>query len=104
MKHFFILGCSLLLASCSTTKTLPKYQLGNDYYSFRQPGGRFEKVYVKVDEDSVVIIPSDPTLGYIKPATNQLFIKPSFDVDVLVTLFKYRPGTQNLPRQLTTDF
>lgn len=103
-RSLFVIVVSALLYSCASTGTLPKYQLGNSYYRFRQSGGRFTKVYVKVVEDSVKIIPVDTTLANIKPATDQLFVKPSLDIDVMVTLFKYRPSTQNLPRQLTTDF
>ena len=104
-RSFIVLvACSILLYSCSTTSTLPKYQLGSDYYMFRQSGTRSKKVFVDIGEDSVKVIPVGTDLLKIDPSKDKIFIKPSFDVDIMVTLFKYRPSTGNIPRQLTTDF
>jgi hypothetical protein len=104
-RSFIVLiVCSLLSYSCTTTNVLPKYQLGSDYYSFRQSGAKPVKVFVDVSGDSVKILPVDKNSLVIDPTKDKFFIHPSFDVDILVTLFKYRPAIQNLPRQLTTDF
>lgn len=40
----------------------------------------------------------------ISVGSGQTFVKPSFDIDVLVVVFKYRPGLASIPSQLTTDF
>jgi hypothetical protein len=104
MNRFLLGSCFLILVSCVNTKTSPIYQLGDDYYNFRQSGGKATKVYVTVDEDSVTVIPNNPNGLTLDHSKDLRFTKPSFDVDVLVTLFKYRPSTQGLPRQLTTDF
>jgi hypothetical protein len=96
--------CILLFSSCATTSTLPKYQLRDDHYTFHQPGGGFTEVYADVEDDTIKVIAADKTPVAIDLSQNQLFLKPSFDVDVLVTLFKYRPSSQGLPRQLTADF
>jgi hypothetical protein len=96
--------CSSLLYSCTTTSVLPKYELGSNYYTFRQSGGKPQEVFVEVGEDTVQVIPVDSGRLVINPAKDKLFTRPSFDVDIMVTLFKYRPAAGNLPRQLTTDF
>lgn len=93
----------ILMSSCATTSTLPKYQLGDDYYKFRDANGHYTKVYVDIEEDSIKIM-KDGSSFTLKPGESQKFLKPSFDVDVLVTVFKYRPSTMDFPRQLTTDF
>lgn len=104
-RSFIVLvSCSILLYSCTTTSVLPKYELGSDYYRFHQAGTKPKKVYVEVAEDSVRLISVDKIPLSIDPSKDKFFTRPSFDVDIMVTLFKYRPEIQNLPRQLTTDF
>lgn len=100
----FIIG---FLSSCSSLTNIPESQLSSDYYDFRQPGSRYTKVYVDVKEDSLIIIPIDKNKvgsSPIKDAANQSFLRKSFDIDVLTVPFKFRPSTNNLPRQLTVDF
>jgi len=38
------------------------------------------------------------------PSNGQVLFRRSFDVDVMTVPFKFRPATQNLPRQLNVDF
>ena len=103
-RFLFLLAiCSSLFYSCTTTSVLPKYELGSNYYTFRQSGSEPKKVFVEVSEDTIQVFPVDSPL-VINPSKDKLFTRPSFDVDIMVTLFKYRPATGNLPRQLTTDF
>ncbi|HEU5288998.1 MAG TPA: hypothetical protein VFU05_00050 [Cyclobacteriaceae bacterium] len=96
--------CSLFLYSCTSTGVLPKYELGSDYYTFSQRNAKPQKVFVEVDTDSIKIVPVDKSPLQIDPTKDKLFTRPSFDADIMVTLFKYRTATGNLPRQLTTDF
>lgn len=96
-----------MLSSCATLNNASQYQLRNDQYEFRQPGGRYTKVYVNVKEDTVTITPvgkNATNARAIQPGTDEVFRKRSFDLDVLVVLFKYRPSSYGFPRQLNTDF
>lgn len=48
---------------------------------------------------------SDQAIGpRVSLVSGQTLVKPSFDIDVLVVVFKYRPGLSSIPGQLTTDF
>jgi hypothetical protein len=103
----FLLVCSassLILYSCSSTSNLPAYEFGNNYYTLRQPGAKPMKVYVDISEDTMKVTPVGTNIATVEPSKSQVFIRPTFDVDILITLFKYRPATEGLPRQLTTDF
>ena len=97
----------VLLFSCSTLKKLPESNLGSDYYYlYRQEGGT-TKVYVNVVDDSIEIVAARPDAKEsesVVPSNGQLLFRRSFDVDVMTVPFKFRPATQNLPRQLTVDF
>lgn len=104
MNRLILISSALLLSSCATVSTLPKYQLGDDYYKFRKEDGHYIKAFVDVGEDTIKIQSEENAALPTNPKKDLLFLKPSFDVDVLVTVFKYRPATTNLPRQLTTDF
>lgn len=91
------------LAGCSGFKNLPKYQLSNDYYRFHQPGQPSVQVFVTLKDDSIQITKLDQTLEIVS-GQDEYFIKRSFDVDAMTVLFKYRPGTIGLPRQLNPSF
>jgi hypothetical protein len=96
-----------MLSACGGLKKIPESQLIPGYYEFKQPGERFRKVYVDVDHDSVTIVSTNQNVAVANPnkqSTDQLFLKRSFDVDVLITPFKFRPSTANFPVQLNTDF
>jgi hypothetical protein len=100
----FLIG--LILISCGTIRNAPKYELGDGAYDFRQPGSVYIKTNVYVTEDTVRIFsrtkPTEPVIP--DPHKNEIFLKRSFDVDVMTIAFKYRPGSTYLPRQLNTDF
>lgn len=87
-------------------KDSPKYQLSDGHYDFRQPGGKFRKAVVYILDDSVKIFAGKSLREAVIPEINkdQLFIKHSFDIDVLTVPFKFRPIEAGLPRQLTTEF
>jgi hypothetical protein len=94
-----------LFASCASMKNAPKYQLSNGGYKFRQEGS-FRKVQVYIKEDSLMVFENDDVTKSIIPDFNkdQIYLKRTFDIDVMTIGVKYRPATLNLPRQLTTDF
>lgn len=101
-----ILTLSLFIGGCGTLRNSPKYQLGDDYYEYRQKGTRYQKAFAQVQDDTVRIysnkIPGEVIVSSFN--SDQFFLKRSFDVDVMTVGFKYRPATSNLPRQLNTDF
>lgn len=94
------------LSACATLKDSPKYQLGDSNYHFRQKGNRYQKAWVYVSDDSIQVLSDKPPHIPIPqiPHQDKLFLKKSFDIDVITVGFKYRPATSVLPRQLTTDF
>jgi hypothetical protein len=104
MKHYLALGLAFLAASCATITNSPKYQLNNGYYDFRQQGNRYKKVFVEVTDDSVKIYPSNGESITILPSSDEFFRTRTFDLDVTTIGFRYRPATQNLPRQLNSTF
>jgi hypothetical protein len=97
---------------CSSISTLSESQFTNGTYRTKigQSGGpnTLQDVYVKVTADSVFLVPMDAAGNAAGPPEvvqeGQVFHKPSFDFDVLVVIFKYRPELTSLPSQLTTDF
>ncbi len=105
----YILPCFIIvvLSSCSTLKNLPDSGLSPGYYQLHQSDSRYIKVYLDTKEDSLIIIPIDKSgnsLSPVKMINDQSFLKRSFDIDVLIVPFKFRPSSFNFPRQLTTDF
>ena len=97
----------MLISSCATLNNASQYQLRNDRYEFRQPGSRYTNVYIEVKEDTVSVTPigkNATSAKAIQPGADELFRKRSFDLDVLVVPFKYRPSSSGFPRQLNTDF
>jgi hypothetical protein len=107
MKYFQFLFALIIFSSCATSKKIPDSTLESDYYDYQYEGSKFSRVYVDVSGDSLKIIsiddnskPGEP----IAPGDRQLFLKRSFDIDVMTVPFKYRPATKNLPRQLNVDF
>ncbi len=109
VKYLSLSLICLALSSCATVSSLTESQLTTGAYDFRPADAQskeFTKVYVST-RDSVSIIPLDKEgngLQPIGPAPGQVFRKPSFDIDVLVVLFKYRPSSFGFPSQLTADF
>lgn len=122
--YYLLAFISLLLStSCTSFQESAKYELNNGYYKVRAEGGEDQKVYVYINEDTLVAY---PLIEKVKPArldtsssaalafpevissTNlyqpQIFHEYSFDLDVLAILFKYRPKSESLPRQLNTQY
>lgn len=106
LRLFYFSVVVLFIAGCSATKDAPKYELTDGRYAYRQPGEKFRKVYVFVDGDSVNLFTDQAGTMPIVPQIlrDEFFLKRSFDVDVAVAPFKFRPASVNLPRQLNADF
>ena len=107
MKILPIFFVVVLLSSCATLKKLPESNLQSDFYKVPGQQGGPGKVYVDVTVDSVKIVSTDSESGkhVSHGALNgQVFLKETFDIDVMTVPFKFRPATQNLPRQLTVEF
>lgn len=93
---------TVLFASCSAFKDLPKYQLQDDYYLVRQNGKPTLRAYVHLLGDSLQVLASDGQLLPVKPGAEVHFIRRSFDVDLLAVPFKYRPISNGFPRQMNS--
>jgi len=107
MKLLILAIFCILFLSCATLKKLPEANLKSDYYYLHQQERGNTKVYVNVVADSIRIITDQPNqkdTASIVPSDGQLLFSRSFDIDVMTVPFKYRPATQNLPRQLVVDF
>ncbi len=103
MHKFIGLAILIILAGCSGLKNLPKYQLSDDYYQFHQPGQPSAKVFVRIQEDSIVITKLDESIQVIG-GQDEYFVKKSFDIDAMTVPFKYRPSSAGFPRQLNYAF
>jgi len=104
MKATSILPIVFLVCSCATLKNLPESNLKSDYYKMQPESGE-NKIYLNVEDDSLAIFSTiHPEMEARKVMNGQVFLREGFDIDVMTVPFKFRPATQNLPRQLTVDF
>lgn len=101
-----VLFLLLCIYGCSSVRNTHKYELDDGRYLFRQPDEKFRPVYVYVHDDSVSLFEDETGSKPIQPQVlkDEIFVKRSFDIDVIAVPFKFRPAAVNLPRQLTTDF
>lgn len=119
LLFFLLLGISF--TSCSMLNGTAKSELSDGIYQFKAGDGKARKIYLQVEEDSLVIFPLEQGKSTSAETAQPLvleekeerkkgrrdylvFRQPSFDVDVLTILFKYRPSQEGGPRQLNTDF
>jgi hypothetical protein len=93
----------LLFTACSSVKIFSKYELTDGKYRFHQKGEPYRKVDIEVDADSIYIYEGGQR---IKPKryVDQYYFQTNLDLDMLYTVFKYRPAEPSLPRQLTNNF
>lgn len=103
VKTFLYALVLLSLTSCSQVKVLSKYELTDGRYYFHQKGEHYRKVDVEMLEDSVVIVHNNQ-IHRPAPLRDQYFFQTNIDIDLLYTVFKYRPAQPSLPRQLTNSF
>jgi hypothetical protein len=106
-----------LLTSCSIFERSSRHGFESGYYHYRPESGVKTNVYLDIWEDSITGYPVTgktpgkiPVLGIsLQPKDTldehpAIFGKNSVDIDITTILFKYRPGIQSLPAQLSTDF
>src|SRR5687768_6292535 len=65
---------------------------------------KYTDAYIFVEGDSASVFSASKQKLSIDPSKDYFFIKQSFDLDVMTVVFKYRPATSGLPRQLNTEF
>jgi hypothetical protein len=97
-----LIGTVSLLTSCSSRSYLHKYEFQDGYYQYRQGDEPFKRVYISVGDDSTRIFHNDVPVKVL-PAIDQVALKHSFDFDVMIVPFKYRPSAEGAPRQLHAD-
>ena len=105
------------LTACNIFEKSSKHGFESGYYHYRPETGLKTKVFLDIGEDSITGYPvtgkmpdKNPVLGISLLPKDSLdehpvkFHKNSIDIDITTILFKYRPGIQTLPAQLSTDF
>ncbi len=100
-----------LLSGCATLQNNAKYDLAEGRYVLKLKNKKFD-CYVENNADSLVIYNIKSKISTVIPLkmnvylpVNHRLVKPSFDIDILTTLFKIRPQIDNvLPTQLNTNF
>ncbi len=105
MKYLLLVSIILFSTAPSSSQNTPENELGDGHYVFKQLGRRPEKIMLHVGEDTLKIISLDGNHIIIpESGKDEIFLKTSFDVDVMTILFKYRPSTSGFPIQLNTNF
>jgi hypothetical protein len=105
----------LMQYSCRVIEKSSQHGFESGYYKHDSGQGDQEKVYLDITEDQVTVYPVVST-GIGEPqltlplqqadslySTSSRFSKTSLDIDITSILFKYRPSTDELPAQLSTD-
>jgi hypothetical protein len=120
MRPFVSLILLLIaFSSCGVLIKTSKYQLSDGYYMAKSYKKKYTKVYLDNNPDTLsayylkkenrtwIIDTTQAPIQFVeKPSKTQepfLFIQPSFDVDVLTILFKFRPESENVPVQINTN-
>lgn len=112
MNRVVWLLVAVLYTGCSSVSNITDSELIAGRYervSRDETGQKVrQRVYLEGAGDSVSWVPVGTADVATAPPSRVVsgdhFIRPSFDVDVLVVVFKYRPGLASIPSQLTTDF
>lgn len=116
-KVIFITICLItFLSSCNTIEKASNHGFNSGYYKLKSENNTIKNVYLditdeqinvyqhkkrQVDHKQFLTIPLKTTDSLL---FNQIvFKKQSLDFDLTSILFKYRPSTDGLPAQLTTD-
>ncbi len=109
---YFYLSMNL---SCAVIDRSSRHDFESGYYKHRVAKGVAEKVYLDVGDDKVAVHPITGQVVGIPAFTIPLgktdtlrpvpsrFIKSSLDIDITTVLLKYRPVTQQLPAQLSSE-
>lgn len=94
---------TFIVTSCGVIKITTKHNLADGPYRFRHEGEKYRKVKIHVGDDTVAVFSRDDAPVAVEPKTRYL-LGNSFDIDVLVAPFKYRPVVQGTPRKLSSSF
>ena len=107
----------LVCHGCTLFEQSSRHGFINGFYHFKSDSGMVQEMYLDIEEDSITAYPltnkmidGTPAFGIsLLPAATigdhpEKFGKRSIDIDITTILFKYRPGLDGLPAQLTTDF
>lgn len=117
-KSLTILPLTILLSCCGVLKNTQRTNLPNGFYSDRIQSK--ENVYVRSDDDIILIYPTKTEEGKLKVDTTKLvytfhqekayntedMIKlesSSFDLDFITIPLKYRSTKSGVPAQLNTE-
>jgi hypothetical protein len=107
----------LICNGCTVFERSSMHGFESGFYHFKSDSGKVQKIYLDIEDDSITAYPTTnktidktPVFGIsLLPAETlgdhpEKFGKRSIDIDITTILFKYRPGKNGLPAQLTTDF
>jgi hypothetical protein len=118
-KLIFILFVIVLLPSggCSFFEKSSRHGFESGFYDYKTATGEKRKIFLDIGNDRITghqinnhtVDPSPNLEISLEPADSlddhpEIFGKQSIDIDISTILFKYRPGIQDLPAQLSTDF
>lgn len=120
MKRIKFLVAIIVMAHCSACSIFEKssrHGFESGYYVYKDKNGEKSNVFLDVGEANISgysitgkKLDKSPVLEISLESGDTLdehpenFIKHSIDIDITTILFKYRPGVQELPAQLLTDF
>lgn len=110
----------MLLSSCNMLLHTPQDTLSEGSYRLKGPTGKEEEIYLEWEQENLLVYPKSEdaaeTPGAVKRIALDLpdtlsdadreetsLVKPSFDLDLITILFKYRPSEPTLPGQLNSD-
>jgi hypothetical protein len=98
-----LLLSTLLLTSCSVVRNGSNSQLQTGEYFFRQEEKKYQKAFVDIQDDTVVVFELSGNLFPVQKGKTQIFQGRGIDVDVITVPVKFRPGISNSPRQLNAN-
>lgn len=102
--QFLILS---LLGSCVSVQHTTSHEMADGSYQFRA-GGENQNVFLKFEDDLIQIHSREGIIEMPHYTINDSslavkLVKPTFDIDILTTLVKFRPATENVPAQLNAN-
>lgn len=105
-----------LFSSCSALEKASTHGFHSGFYTLNSESEKRREVYLEVTEEQIAVhdhkkrevdpnqfltIPLKTTDGQV--VQQMVFKKQSLDIDLTSILFKYRPSSNGVPAQLTTD-
>jgi len=117
---YLLLSLKLLFSGCNILQDVPHDELDRGEYEILDSDKQSGKIYADWSNDTLLLYFLKNLTGNEKKQvlTDTLIfpdrivfndynsvklVKTSFDLDFITILFKYRPGQENLPRQLNSD-